>query len=399
MILKKIPPLSILILFMLFFSKLDNMNAQKSNHFRMNWLIVDSLPPPNIGVAGAFSGIHNGAIIVAGGANFPNGMPWEGGKKQYSNEVFVFSINRNGTSRFNREDKLKRQNQSFNLIEKRAYGASVSTPKGIVCLGGENEKGASNKAFLMQCNSKIKQIEYQNLANLPLPLTNASATTIGNTIYVVGGESDNKTTQSFLSLDMSDRNAAWKILPDLPKPISNAVVVAQSESIFVIGGRAKTASGISDLYNSAFKFDIKQNIWTPLSNIGDGQQTVTALTAGTGIALENQSIVLFGGDKGKTFHQVETLLAAINSEKEEAKKQSLIQQKNQLLATHPGFSKDILLYDTETDQWAKIGTIPFDTPVTTTAFRWGKRIYIPSGEIRAGVRTPHILAVDIQNEK
>lgn len=376
------------------------MNAQKSNTFRMNWLIVDSLPPPNIGVAGAFSGIHNGAIIVAGGANFPNGMPWEGGKKQYSNEVYVFSIHRNGTSRHNREDKLKRHNQSFNLIEKRAYGASVSTHKGIVCLGGENEKGASNKAFLIQWHRKTKQIEYQNLTNLPLPLTNASATIMGNTIYVVGGESDNKTTQSFLSLDMSKSNTAWKILPDLPKPISNAVVVTQSKSIFVFGGRAKTASGISDLYNSTFKFDIKQNIWIPLSNISDGQQNIAALSAGTGITIGNQYIILFGGDKGETFHKVETLLAAINLEKEESKKQDLILKKNQLLAAHPGFSKDILLYDTETDKWAKIGTIPFDSPVTTTAFKSGKRIFIPSGEIRAGVRTPHILAVDIlQNEK
>lgn len=384
------------------------MNAQKSNTFRMNWLIVDSLPPPNIGVAGAFSGIHNGAIIVAGGANFPNGMPWERGKKQYSNEVYVFSIHRNGTSRHNREGKLKRHNQSFNLIEKRAYGASVSTRKGIFCIGGENEKGASNKAFLMKWDNKNQQIEYQNLTNLPLPLTNVSATIMGNTIYVVGGESDNKTTQSFLSLDMSESNAAWKILPDLPKPISNAVVVAQSKSIYVIGGRAKTASGISDLYNSTFKFDFKQNIWIPLpnisgcsiSNISDGQQNIAALSAGTGVSIGHQSIILLGGDKGETFHKVETLLAAINLEKEEGKKQDLILKKNQLLAAHPGFSKDILLYDTETNKWTKIGTIPFDSPVTTTAFKSGKRIFIPSGEIRAGVRTPHILAVDIlQNEK
>jgi N-acetylneuraminic acid mutarotase len=69
------------------------------------------------------------------------------------------------------------------------------------------------------------------------------------------------------------------------------------------------------------------------------------------------------------------------------------------LAAHPGFSKDVLLYNVQTNKWSKIGTIPFDSPVTTTAFKWGKRIYIPSGEIRAGVRTPHILAVDIQNEK
>jgi Na+/proline symporter len=36
-------------------------------------------------------------------------------------------------------------------------------------------------------------------------------------------------------------------------------------------------------------------------------------------------------------------------------------------------------------------SIPFAGQVTTTATRWGEDIIIPSGEIRAGVRTPHII--------
>lgn len=391
---KSLYPLSILLIFVFTPSKSDTLNAQKSIISMINWQIIDSLPAPNIGVAGAFSGVHNGTILVAGGANFPNGMPWEGGKKQYSNDIFVYTKNKNGT--------LKRHHQSFNLPEKVAYGASVSTPKGIVCMGGENEMGASNKAFLMQWDKEKQQVLIQYLTNLPLPLTNASATIIGNTIYVVGGESDSKTTNSFLSLDVKDSTAAWKNLPNLPKPISHTVVAAhfkgKNKGIYVIGGRAKTPSGISDLYDSTYKFDLKQNIWIPLSKINDEQQN-TPLTAGTGIAIGTHYIALFGGDRGETFHQVETLLAAINTEHDEAKKQTLIQKKNQLLAAHPGFSKDVLLYDTQNDKWTKIGTIPFDSPVTTTAFKSGKRIFIPSGEIRAGVRTPHILAVDIQNEK
>ena len=75
-------PLSILAGLMLFFSNFDTLNAQKSPISMGDWQSIDSLPTPNIGVAGAFSGVHNGAMVVAGGANFPNGMPWEGGKKQ-----------------------------------------------------------------------------------------------------------------------------------------------------------------------------------------------------------------------------------------------------------------------------------------------------------------------------
>ena len=354
-------PLSILILSILIFSKPNTALSQKNAFSKMNWQILDSLP--NIGVAGAFAGVHNGVMMVTGGANFPDKMPWEGGKKHYHNDIYVFKKDKNG--------RLKRLETSFKLSENIAYSASVSTGKGILCIGGENENGISDKVFLMRWNMGNQEIEIEYLNNLPLSLTNASATIIGNTIYVIGGESDNKTTNSFLSLDINDDKAVWQILPNLPKSISHAVVVAQSQSVYVMGGRAKTASGISDLYNSTYKFDAKQNKWVPLSNINDGQQNIAALSAGTGITIGARHVVLFGGDKGETFHQVETLLAAINLQKEESKKQDLILKKNKLLAAHPGFSKDIFLYNTQTNKWTKIDTIPFDSPVTTTAFKWG----------------------------
>ncbi|MEI9806629.1 MAG: hypothetical protein WDO16_01410 [Bacteroidota bacterium] len=52
------------------------------------------------------------------------------------------------------------------------------------------------------------------------------------------------------------------------------------------------------------------------------------------------------------------------------------------MKAHPGFSKDVYLYNTITDVWTNSGKIPFETPVTTTAVKWGKDIFIPSGEVR-----------------
>jgi len=35
------------------------------------------------GMAGIIAGAHGGVLIAAGGANFPDKMPWDGGKKIY----------------------------------------------------------------------------------------------------------------------------------------------------------------------------------------------------------------------------------------------------------------------------------------------------------------------------
>jgi N-acetylneuraminic acid mutarotase len=85
------------------------------------------------------------------------------------------------------------------------------------------------------------------------------------------------------------------------------------------------------------------------------------------------------------------LLSAIHAEKDEEKKQQFIKEKNQLQINHPGFSKEILVYNSITDKWRSAGQIPFDSPVTTTIVRRGHVYYIPCGEIRAGIRSTRIL--------
>ena len=41
------------------------------------------------GLAGPYTGIDNDVLIVAGGANFPDKTPWEGGSKIYYNDIFI----------------------------------------------------------------------------------------------------------------------------------------------------------------------------------------------------------------------------------------------------------------------------------------------------------------------
>ena len=107
----------------------------------------------------------------------------------------------------------------------------------------------------------------------------------------------------FFSLDMDHIAEGWKQLPLIPKPVSHAVLVFQKskdhESIFLIGGRRKNTNGISNLYSSAFEFNLTKNRWAEKKSLP------YTLSAGTGMATGTHSILLFGGDKGETFHKVE----------------------------------------------------------------------------------------------
>lgn len=370
----------------------NTMIAQKNSVSLIKWEIAAELPAVGgqakpLGLSGPVSGVHHNVLLVAGGCNFPDSMPWLGGKKTYYDGLYVFD-KKNG--------KVHLHPQTYKLPLPIAYAACCSTSQGVVYAGGENENGISNKVVLLQWDPPAENVITRNLPDLPVAVTNAAATAIGNTIYVAGGETAIAVSDQFYSLDLGNIATGWKQLPAIPKPVSHAVLSEQSNGdhpcIYLAGGRRKNSNGISDFYSSLFEFDLRKNAWTEKKSLP------YKLSAGTGIAANSNYIVMFGGDKGTTFHKVEMLIAAVNREKDETKKQELILQKNKLQQEHPGFSREVLLYNTLTGSWEIIGHIPFDTPVTTTAVKWGNDIFVPGGEIKAGVRTSKILSVRIEKK-
>lgn len=355
---------------------------------QLDWQVAATLPidqnGTSPGLAGSISGINNGVLIIGGGANFPNAMPWEGGIKKYHKTIFIFQQDTGA---------LKAHEYTFNLPEAVAYPASTTTPDGIFYAGGENEIGILKKSYLINWDTILSKVEISSLPDLPQAITNASATFLSDKIIVAGGDGLKGTSNQVYQLDLKNKNAGWIELPQLPKPSANGLLFSvhnnEQQQLIWIGGRRKTSSGISELYADVFQFNWLRQGWISLSTLP------YALSAGTGILVTPNEILLFGGERGATFTKVETLLSAISKEKDLQKKSLLIQEKNKLLKNHPGFSKEILLYNISTGTTSSVGNIPYDVPVTTSAIVWGDQVCIVSGEIRAGVRTPNILSVKI----
>lgn len=356
--------------------------GQKNSVISVEWEAAGTLAgvgsTQSAGIAGPVAGVHNHVLIVGGGANFPGAMPWAGGTKKYYSALYAF-IKESG--------KLLAQKEVFQLPVPVAYGANCSTSEGVIYAGGESETGLSNQVLLIQWDVTTKKIKIMHLPDLPYGVANASLVQVRNKIYLIGGEIAEGTTSQVLVLDLNDQASGWQTCAPLLQPVSHTVAVAYPESnpthLYVAGGRKKNPSGVSTIYSSVTKYNPDTNLWQNESPLP------YALCAGTGIASGN-SIILFGGDRGETFNRVEKLIAAISTEQNETKKQELIQQKNNVQENHPGFSKEMLVYNFSTDIWLPLNGIPYDVAVTTTAVKWGSDVIIPSGEIRAGVRAPQI---------
>jgi cyclically-permuted mutarotase family protein len=347
----------------------------------------DSVQP---GLAGSIAGAHGNFVLVAGGANFEDGLPWRCGKKKYHDEIFLL-------------EKIASGNYSWKEVAEKlpypiAYPACVSTSEGVVSIGGEDFDSPVNDVF--QFSFQNGKVNRTSLPELPVATSSASAALIDSTIFVVGGLTLEGATSAFYSFDLNQQEKGWRVLPELPVALSHAVVVSQNDStetcVYVLGGRNKTTE-ISTFLSSVWKYKPSIQKWSLESDIiSDGKPL--GLSAGTGIAVGSHHIVLFGGDPGIFFNRTERMNAALEKVSGE-EKQKLWNEKDAMLTNHPGFSKDILAFNTLLKSWEKIGEMAKESPVTTTAFSWNGTIVIPSGEVRPGIRTPKVIGFDIQVEK
>ena len=115
----------------------------------LNWSALPELPPLEgqaiqLGLAGAFSGIHNDALIIAGGANFPRPV-WES-NKVWHDDIYV--LIKSGDS--SPDEVTYRWITGFKFDKPIAYGSSVSTEHGVVCIGGCDAEKTYSDVFLLQ---------------------------------------------------------------------------------------------------------------------------------------------------------------------------------------------------------------------------------------------------------
>src|SRR5690348_6499323 len=62
--------------------------AADGNPPELQWGALPPLPDPE-GFAGMFAGTIGDALLVAGGANFPDRRPWDGGVKRWYDAVWL----------------------------------------------------------------------------------------------------------------------------------------------------------------------------------------------------------------------------------------------------------------------------------------------------------------------
>jgi len=392
------------------------------NEEKLEWQALPDLPG-GLGVAGPFAGVHNDALIVAGGANFPDGVPWrplaDGSSpaKVYHDTIHV--VTRDGTGHSIAEAGAK-------LPQALGYGVSVSTTDGVLCIGGEwresGETHRSAKVFALgQADGEITIDE--DYPPLPAATTAAAGALVGNKVYVAGGDSGQGATKNFWLLDLAKRGTddfEWAALPPWDGPARTHLLASAqhdgvNDCLYIFSGRMKEPDGPWQILSDAHKYNPRDRQWTNLHAIHpSGDARPRSVMAGTVAPVGANHLLVFGGANGKRFITLTGLMAQIAAAEAAGNTKAaatLRAEQHKIQDSHDGFSRDVLLYNTVTDRWSRFGEFPEDSRsatapgvtervatgshVTTAAVPWGGSIVIPSGESSPGIRTPNIWRVSL----
>lgn len=246
--------------FLILISSSITLAAQSKDPVSINWSLLGTLPRPtngqHAGLAGAFVGACGPYMWIAGGANFSNGLPWEGGTKVLHDTVFYFQRNSQQAVLLPQRSRLP-----FAV----AYGTSIRVPNGVACIGGQTATGFSEKVFLATLAEQSGLLVFEHLPDLPSGLANAAGAFAGNRLFVAGGENEKGVVSSLLTLDLASDTPQWKKLADIPHTVSHSLLVAQAYRnktyLYLIGGRRKDISGISELYAAVYRYSIEADKW------------------------------------------------------------------------------------------------------------------------------------------
>lgn len=344
--------------------------SAESTESRLVWEQLPDLPEP-LGVAGPFVGVHNDALIVAGGAHFPQPV-WERDKVWL--DTIEVLIDRGGKPAWITAGRLPRP---------LAYGAAVSTSAGVLCLGGNDAERTYAEVFLLKWDAGEQRVQVQPLAPLPEPRAHAAAAILDQRVWLIGGQANadlSSATASVWTLPLGDgetlSKAQWQKQDDFPgKPRAFHLLATQHngyrQCLYLISGRRTPAKaeGEVEFLRDTWVFDPDPQRWRRRAD------APRCVMAGHAIDFGQSHLFVLGGAAGDLFFQAD-----------------------ELRDQHPGFPKQALAYHTITDRWTALGKLPANQ-VTTSAVRWNDRIVIPTGEVRPRVRSPEVWSLRLETSR
>ena len=326
------------------------------------------------GVSALYAGVLDGQLIMAGGCNFPHVPVADGGKKVYYDGIYAASLS----------DDAALQWQEIGLLpEASAYGVTIPTDKGLVCVGGNTAERSLSEVFTLTLQDGEAVME--SLPSLPVTIDNMAGALLDQVIYIVGGNVNGVPSSAVYSLNLENLAEGWKEEVSVPgNPRVQPVCAAQGGKLYVWGGFSTAGEGReATLSVDGYAYTPSTKEWKQVATPVDESGTAVSLGGGVALPMGKDAVFCAGGVNKDIFLQA---LQGIHKGKE--------------YLTRPvewyQFNRKLMKYDTKTDQWTVLGDYEQGARAGAAMVSDGSSYYIINGELKPGIRTKDINRINLK---
>lgn len=339
------------------------------------------------GTSGAYGGLLGDRLIMGGGCNFPGVSNVDGGKKQYYSSFYAV-----------RDGKAVRIAQ---MPSPRGYGASVVDESGekLFFIGGTDDHLLYPAVFEVRIEDGepvMERIEH----GLPFGWAEGGAALDGHVLYLAGGwEEKGKPLTDVVSLDLL--SGAFERVATLPGGegrIQPGVFISGGKLYLFGGNNPSDGTRPSKIHDTAYALDLKTREWKglPEPRLADGSLMPFVGTAVSKAPLSGE-VYAAGGVNAEIFNAA-VLREYHQGNAPESEKPRYAELRREYLTHDPSwyrFSPLLMRFNLETETWEELLSDPaIATAGAVLATGTKGRLCLIGGELKPGIRTPDIWAID-----
>ena len=327
------------------------------------------------GVSAPFCGVVGDALVVAGGANFPDKSLLEGGAKRVYADIWAYASG-------------AWVNVGV-LPDSTAYGATFAVDDALILAGGNICGVTTDKVYELKLKDGAAVL--RALPHLPVPMEQCGWTRDGDRLFLVGGVG----TTGVYTCTIGSYE--WTQVADLPEPLVQPVAFASGGKLFVWGGYNPETLEVSDkglvleisplaslgrndkdVILSGAEGEVEESLWREATAIPDGGTFVGA----TGATLPDGRLAVVGGVNRAIFAR------ALHNTPED---------RIPYLSQEPveyRFRQAVYAFDPASGAWTLLGADPACALAGPgVAVRPDGGLYVAGGELKPGVRSPKIFSL------
>jgi sialate O-acetylesterase len=311
------------------------------------------------GVSAPFYGVVGEALVVAGGANFPDKSLLEGGAKRVYADIWALV-----SGEWVHEGVLP---------DSTAYGATFAVDGALILAGGNVCGETTDKVYELKLQDGKAVLRV--LPPLPVPMEQCGWTRDGDRLFLVGGVG---TTDVYACTIGSYE---WAKVAELPEPLVQPVAFASAGKLYVWGGFNPETLEVSDkgiVILSGAEGGVEESVWSEAPAIPDGGTFVGA----TGATLPDGRLAVVGGVNRAIFAR------ALHNTPED---------RIPYLSKEPAeyqFRQAVYAFDPAKEAWALLGSDAACALAGPGVAAFGANaLYVAGGELKPGVRSPKIFSL------